>query len=148
MQARFSDRKHRLSDFQDEVWVCCKACNNEAIARVDHELKIAKLVCNHCGLNKVISTTTLSNNGKEIVLILPAHAYFDADLWFSQPFKNEIFFALNPSHLLYLEEYIRAKLREHKDRTHFTLLEKLPRFYHEAKNRDALLKIIEKLKKK
>lgn len=93
MQARFSDRKHRLSDFQDEVWVCCKACNNEAIARVDHELKIAKLVCNNCGLNKVISTTTLSNNGKEIVLILPAHAYFDADLWFSQPFKNEIFFA-------------------------------------------------------
>jgi hypothetical protein len=39
-------------------------------------------------------------------------------------------------------------MREHKDRAHFTLLEKLPKFYHEGKNRTALLKIIEKLKKK
>ena len=39
-------------------------------------------------------------------------------------------------------------LREHKDRTHFTLLEKLPRFYHEAKNREVLLKLIAKLKAK
>jgi len=36
--------------------------------------------------------------------------------------------------------------REHKDRQHFTLLEKLPAFYHQAKNRDGLLKVIGKLK--
>jgi hypothetical protein len=39
-------------------------------------------------------------------------------------------------------------LREHKDRTHFTLLEKLPKFYHEAKNREGVLKIIAKLNNK
>ena len=54
----------------------------------------------------------------------------------------------NREHLDYLEAYISAMLREHKDRTHFTLLEKLPRFYHEAKNRDTLLKLIAKLKNK
>ena len=47
---------------------------------------------------------------------------------------------------MYLEKYISATLREHKDRTNFTLLEKLPKFYHEAKNREGLLKIIAKLK--
>uniref|UniRef100_UPI004047227E hypothetical protein n=1 Tax=Polaribacter sp. TaxID=1920175 RepID=UPI004047227E len=77
-----------------------------------------------------------------------ANSYFDAALWYAASFKNDYFFAYNEAHLLYLEQYIGAKLREHKDRSHFTLLEKLPKFYHEAKNREALLKLIEKLKKK
>ncbi|MGO4770339.1 hypothetical protein ACEN2I_01645 [Flavobacterium sp. W22_SRS_FK3] len=79
---------------------------------------------------------------------MAAHAYFDAELWLQLPFKNDIFWAYNESHLVYLEQYIAATLREHKDRTHFTLVEKLPKFYHEAKNREPLLKIIDKLKKK
>ncbi|HLS37458.1 MAG TPA: hypothetical protein VK023_04225 [Sphingobacterium bovisgrunnientis] len=64
------------------------------------------------------------------------------------PFKNDVFVALNADHLTYLEQYITADLREHKDRTGFTLLERLPKFYHDAKNRKALLAIIQKLKKK
>ena len=63
-------------------------------------------------------------------------------------FKNDVFWSYNHEHLAYLEQYISATLREHRDRSHFTLLEKLPKFYHEAKNRDALLKIIKKLKNK
>jgi len=79
---------------------------------------------------------------------MPAHVYFDATLWLQHAFKNEIFYAYNHKHLEYLERYISATLREHNDRTHFTLLEKLPKFYHEAKNREGLLKIIGKLKGK
>jgi len=59
-----------------------------------------------------------------------------------------VFFAYNLKHLEYLEQYIAAGLREHKNRKGFTLLEKLPKFYHEAKNRGALLRIIQKLKMK
>ena len=81
-------------------------------------------------------------------LMVAAHAYFDAALWYSAPFKNDTFWAYNPEHLTYLEDYITAKLREHSDREHFTLLEKLPKFYHEAKNREGLLKLIEKLRAK
>jgi len=77
-----------------------------------------------------------------------ANVYFDAELWYLYPFKDDYFFAYNHSHLIYLEQYIGSKLREHKNRTHFTLLEKLPKFYHEAKNRESLLKLIEKLKRK
>ena len=77
-----------------------------------------------------------------------AHSYFRVNLWYQAPFKDDYFFAYNEAHLLYLEQYIGAQLREHKNRTHFTLIEKLPKFYHEAKNRTALLKLIGKLKEK
>ncbi len=79
---------------------------------------------------------------------MPAHGYFDAPLWLSAPFRNNVFWAYNGDHLLYLEAYISADLREHTNRTHFTLLEKLPRFYHEARNREGLLRVITRLKSK
>jgi len=80
--------------------------------------------------------------------IMAAHGYFNAALWLKVPFRNEILWAYNAGHLEYLEQYIEAGLREHTDRVGFTLLEKLPKFYHDAKNREALLKLIAKLKLK
>ena len=79
---------------------------------------------------------------------MAAHQYFQAEIWLKAPFKNDVFWGYNDKHLEYLERYISATLREHKDRSHFTLLEKLPKFYHDAKKRDGLLKIIAKLKSK
>ena len=147
MPHRFQDQNHRLSHFQDHVDVVCPGCGKKAAATADHEKKEARLYCLHCGFSKIATTTTevLGIRGD---LKIPAHEYFGAKLWFAAPFKNEEFFAFNREHLDYLEAYISATLREHKDRSHFTLLEKLPRFYHEAKNREALLKLIEKLKTK
>lgn len=72
--------------------------------------------------------------------------YCGTALWLEQPFKDDVVWAYNYAHLDYLDNYIAATLREHKDRTHFTLLEKLPKFYHEAKNRSALLKLIKKMR--
>jgi predicted RNA-binding Zn-ribbon protein involved in translation (DUF1610 family) len=145
-QNRFQDQNFRLSEFQNEVWVVCPKCSKKAIAKVDYEAKKARLICDSCGYNKEIETSS-SILGLKGNWQTAANTYFDAELWLKTPFKNEVFWAYNDQHLLYLEQYISAKLREHKDRTHFTLLEKLPKFYHEAKNREALLKIIEKLKK-
>ena len=113
----------------------------------DYEEKKAKLTCMHCGFHDV-KDTLLTHLGYTANYKADASAYFDVETWYCAPFKNDFFFAYNEAHLLYLEQYIGAKLREHKDRSHFTLLEKLPKFYHEAKNREALLKLIDKLKKK
>jgi len=124
--------------------VVCPSCSKKAITKVDFETKIARLFCVECGNNKEISIAI----NKKATLETAANHYFQAELWLQAPFKNELFWAYNNIHLEYLEKYISATLREHKDRTHFTLLEKLPKFYHEAKNREGLLKIIEKLKKK
>lgn len=139
---RFLDENKTLSDFSDEVWVVCPACAKRAIARVDYQIKKARLFCVQCGYNKEQSTEIAKN----ITVNQPAQLFFDAELWLQTQFKNELFMAYNGRHLEYLERYISATLREHKDRDHFTLLEKLLKFYHEAKNRTSLLKIIVRLK--
>jgi Zn ribbon nucleic-acid-binding protein len=141
---RFQDENLILSNFYDEVLVVCPSCAKKAIAKVNFETKTARLFCVHCGYNKEV-TTALSQT---VSIQIPADAFFDAALWLQTTFKNELFYAYNNKHLDYLERYISATLREHKDRTGFTLLEKLPKFYHEAKNRETLLKIITKLKSK
>lgn len=140
---RFQDENLILSDFYKEVWVVCPSCAKKAMAKVNYETKTARLYCTSCGYNKE-STTEIKYGSIETA----ANHYFQAELWLNAPFKNDLFWAYNDKHLEYLERYISASLREHRDRTHFTLLEKLPKFYHEAKNREALLKIIAKLKSK
>ncbi|WP_113664323.1 hypothetical protein [Pedobacter nanyangensis] len=144
-QNRFQDQNKRLAEFEAEVWAKCPSCSKRAIAKVDYELRKARLSCTNCGYHKEVSTETtvlgMKANWKR-----SAEEYFGAQMWFQYPFKNDVFWAYNAAHLDYLEQYISATLREHKDRSHFTLLEKLPKFYHEAKNRKALLKIIERLK--
>lgn len=140
---RFQDDNLILSNFYKEVWVVCPSCAKKAMANVNFETKTARLFCTLCGCNK--ETTTAIKNGS---IEMAANHYFNAELWLKAPFKYEVFWAYNDKHLEYLERYISATIREHKDRTHFTLLEKLPKFYHEAKNRTGLLKIIKKLKNK
>lgn len=141
---RFQDENLLRADLYKEVWVVCPTCAKKAISTVDFEIKKARLLCVDCGYNKDVFTSTYEYTSAE----LPANWYFKAELWLQAPFKNDIFWAYNDQHLDYLERYISATLREHKDRTGFTLLEKLPKFYHEAKNRTGLLKIIAKLKSK
>lgn len=145
---RFQDKNYHLSDFEKEVWVVCPKCSQQAIANLNDDAKEVRLQCLNCGYSKSVTMLVKYAEGKYAELKQAAHAYFDAELWFLHPFNGELFWVFNPSHLVYIEQYIAAKLREHKERTNFTLLEKLPKFYHDAKNRDALLKIISKLKKK
>jgi Zn ribbon nucleic-acid-binding protein len=134
----FQDENLLLSNFYQEVWIVCPSCDKKAMATVNDETKTARLFCVHCGLNKETATA----------IEMPANQYFQAELWLQIPFKKDVFWVYNDKHMAYLERYISATIREHKDRTGFTLLEKLPKFYHEAKNRGSLLKIIAKLKSK
>lgn len=145
---RFQDQNKQLSDFDTEVWVSCPACKKQAIARTDAQRKEARLNCVWCGYNKKATMEVHYRPDRTAVLLLPAHRYFGAELWFQAPFRSHIFMAYNPEHLAYLEQYIGALLREHNDRKGFTLIEKLPGFYHQAKNREALLKLIANLKSK
>lgn len=142
---RFIDENKTLADFYQEVWVVCPTCSGKAIAKTDDTNKTARLFCTQCGYNKEVSMML----DKHATLLSAAHDYFDAPLWLQLPFRSkEVFYAFNSEHLLYLEQYIAADIRESKNRTHFTLIEKLPKFYHDAKNRNDLLKIIQKLKLK
>jgi hypothetical protein len=146
-ESRFHDQNKVVSDFYQEVWVVCPTCDKKAVAKADYKGKCATLLCEYCGYNKC-ATTEIYFFGIKSHATTAAHFYFRATLWLQHPFKSDVFWAYNGQHLNYLEEYIIAKLREHRDRKHFTLLEKLPKFYHEAKNRKALLAIIKLLRKK
>ncbi|MGK6351507.1 hypothetical protein [Parapedobacter sp. DT-150] len=141
---RFQDENLSVSDFYNEVWVVCPACTQKAIATTNYDTKKARLGCLHCGHTKEVSTAV----GKSGTLRMEAHAFFGAELWLQTAFKNEVLWAYNDRHLDYLQHYIGAGLREHKNRTHFTMLEKLPKFMQLAKHRAGLLKLIRKLKEK
>ena len=141
---RFQDEQLRVSNFFNQVWVICPSCSKKAIANTSEQGKTARLFCTHCGYLRELSAVI----GKNGLVGMPANQFFNAELWLCASYKHEFCWAYNLDHLVYLERYIGASLREHKDRTHFTLLEKLPKFYHEAKNRVGLMKLIEKLKNK
>lgn len=147
IQNRFQDQNKTASDFYQEVWVVCPVCQKKAIAKTFRDKKVARLQCLSCSYNKEVSMES-EIAGHKVLNLSSANYFFGAELWLQHSFKDDVFIAYNGEELAYLEAYISAGLREHKDRTHFTLLEKLPRFYHEAKNRDALLRIIKKLKDK
>lgn len=142
-KTRFQDENKKLAAFYREVWVVCPGCEKKAIASADHASKTARLICTHCGHNQLCNTGDASSNW-----IMAAHNFFDAELFLKADFNDSYFFAYNREHLIYLENYIAAGLREHRNRTGFTFLEKLPKFYHEAGNRKPLLALIAKLKKK
>lgn len=144
---RFQDEEKKISDYSNEVLVVCPSCSQKAICKLKQDLKKVELICSQCGYNKHSSTVT-NIGGIQANTVMAAHEYFNVALWLQVPFKNDHFFAYNDAHLEYLERYIGATLREHKNRTGFTLLEKLPKFYHDAKNREPLLKLIQKLKQK
>jgi len=74
--------------------------------------------------------------------------YFETELWYTKTFRNDLFWVYNKKHLTYIKEYIGAKIRERNERNYMTLVETLPKFIKENKNREELLKLINILEKK
>lgn len=73
---------------------------------------------------------------------------FGLPLWFQAGVKGNLFWAFNRQHLTEIRNYVISKLRERQTTTHTTMVEKLPTFIKEAKNRNAMIKAIGKLEQK
>ncbi|MCS3530431.1 hypothetical protein [Chryseobacterium sp. JUb7] len=70
---------------------------------------------------------------------------FGCPYYFQTDFKGKLFWAKNMEHLLEMENYVSSDLRirlPYKMR----MVEKLPTFIKDAKNREAILKILQKWK--
>jgi ssDNA-binding Zn-finger/Zn-ribbon topoisomerase 1 len=78
----------------------------------------------------------------------PSEGYFGLPFWLVENFRGNNFLAFNYKHLEYLKQYISADLRERNNRTHWTMVEKLPVWMKSAKNRDKLIKLITELERK
>lgn len=61
--------------------------------------------------------------------------------------KGNLLWAYNRLHLREIKNYVEAKLRERQITTHTTIVEQLPSFITEAKNRETVLKAIEKMER-
>jgi len=75
------------------------------------------------------------------------------ELWLSIECCGNRLWALNEDHLVWLEDFVAASLRERRrDPAHgwsnSSLASRLPRWITAAENRDMILKAIEKLKTK
>jgi transcription elongation factor Elf1 len=71
---------------------------------------------------------------------------FGCPYYFQEDFKGKLFWARNREHLLEMENYISSDLRTRLP-YRMRMVEKLPTFIKEAKNREAILKILQKWKK-
>lgn len=103
--------------------------------------------CTHCGIERTYKPRndayrlTYKNAGV-------CDPIFNLPLWFRTDIKEETFWAYNREHLNEIRNYVSAKLRERQTTTHTTMVEKLPNFIKVAKNRNRILKAIDKLAKK
>lgn len=71
---------------------------------------------------------------------------FGLPLWFQGSVKGNIIWAYNLRHLTEIKNYVQATLRERTtDRFKMTMVEKLPDFIKLAKNREEVLKAIERM---
>jgi transcription elongation factor Elf1 len=73
-------------------------------------------------------------------------SHFRYPLWLQGRIGKDVFWAYNHEHLNHLEAYIAAGLRGRQSLTYTTMVEKLPAFIKSAKNREALLTLITKLR--
>lgn len=97
--------------------------------------------CNETKHYKVAYDLTYASNKQA------TDPYFGLQLWLQHPIDDNIFWAYNYDHLAYLEKYVAAKLREESVVTRHSMTQKLPDFIKLAKNRDKVLKVIERLEK-
>jgi len=103
--------------------------------------------CSHCGLTRTYDTR---NEPYQLVYVSRGKAsdpVFRLPLWFQTDMKGNLFWAYNRRHLADIKEYVASLLRERQTNSYTTMVEKLPTFIKQAKNREAILKAIERLEK-
>lgn len=112
--------------------------------------KVVKITlpCPACGTTRTYEPTheVITHRYNELK---PAHdPIFHLPLWLQANVKGNVFWAYNRKHLQEIKRYVNAKLRERTTSIGMTMVERLPQFIKEAKNREALLKTIERLERK
>jgi hypothetical protein len=144
---RLEPNDSTLFDFVREFLVVCPNCSRQAVVRDRGEAATPRvaLTCAHCGHSELRDPDSISLGG-------PVDGYFGRPLWLQAPCCGETLWAYNAAHLEFIEEYVRATLREHARGPdgwrNQALRNRLPRWMKAAGNREAILKCIEQLKEK
>ncbi len=117
-----------ISEFLSEIIIECNSCNSSAV------LKNERIICEKCGYNKIITDRST----------------YTYNLWFSIDCCGQNLWAYNRRHLNFLKNHIEATLRERNDLpfSNKSLGSRLPKWMTSKKNRENVLKSIDKLNNK
>lgn len=128
----------------------CGACDYRLtvrLPRVKHRVAFLRLRCPACHhANRVVPH--YERLADDRIYPGPTDAYFGYPLWLQLDFGAHVLWAYNYEHLAHLKAYIGAGLRERQTLAFSTMVERLPPFIKAAKNREALLALLEKLARK
>ena len=159
MTTRFENTGEDRHSLADVFYVRCPSCGGCAVIRlIAPELAhnasqrrvsgpdmwvgvsaLTRLICTKCGHIKDVMTNGYSYGDA-------TDWYFNLPLWFQMPCCGETLWAYNRPHLAYLEHYTEAYLRDECSYPNTGLARYLPKWMKAAKNRDEVLKCIQKLK--
>jgi len=106
------------------------------------------ITCKYCKTTNKVKENWESYIAKyhDFGIIDPA---FGLPLWFQGTVKGDIIWAFNLRHLTEIKNYVQSTLRERTtDRFKMTMVEKLPDFIKLAKNREEILKAVERMETK
>ena len=147
---RFSENGEQIYDFGDEFLVVCPKC--EKMAKViKTEIGSEKLSRQLSAPRRVVCQSCVYRNDwrdGSISIGASFDWYFRLPLWLETECVGETLWAYNRKHLEFIENYVGAKLRERTPNTNKSLASRLPQWIKRAKNRDAVLKAVGKLKEK
>ena len=147
----FSEKAKSRERYRATSKARCKECREFLVINIEERKEIpayVNIVCEHCRtVNKVQENwESYLMKYSEEGIIDPA---FGLPLWYQENVKDEILWAFNKAHLKEIKNYVAAELRERTtDRFKMTMVEKLPNFIKSAKNREEVLKAIEKMESK
>ena len=133
------------------VSVKCRECRNQLTrsAEVDGQWHKLKLKCDQCG-DECEYDAHLSKHSKHHGLM--TDPIFGLTLWLQEPFGDDLFWAYHYEHLILLQQYVRAKLRErgvaNKGSKNSLMFSRLPSFITKAGNREQILHLIHELQVK
>ena len=133
------------------VSVKCRECRHQLTrsAEVDGHWNKLKMKCDECG-DEYEYEAHLSKQLKHDGLM--CDPVFGLKLWLQKPVGDDLFWAYHYEHLLLLEQYVGAKLRErgidNKGSKNSLMFSRLPTFITKAGNRDEMLKLIHELQVK
>ena len=155
---RFLDTGTKIYDFYEEFLVICPKCGKMAKVVID-EAEFAKLPTRKLlkfrnqffAPRRLVCLNCLHRDqwkGTQILTGASVDWYFRLPLWLQISCCGEVLWAYNEKHLEMLENYVAAKLRERTVKGRSSFLSKLPKWIKSAKNRDEILKAIEKLRGK
>lgn len=152
---RVFDSGENLDDFSREILVVCPKCESCALIKpINSEdtniFAARRLICLKCAYFREWNNKTFRRGSREN----PAtDGFFCEILWLQTACGDEILWAYNLEHLTFIENYVRAKLRERRRRGDFgwcnaSLSSRLPKWIGAAHNRETVLKAVQKLKEK